>query len=95
MRIDKFLKMARIIKRRPVAKKITDQGRVLIDGKVAKSASLVKTGDQLTIKFGNKTLVVRVTAVVQTTKKSDAEQMYEVVSETYERDYQKESEELL
>ncbi|USS84885.1 RNA-binding S4 domain-containing protein [Fructilactobacillus myrtifloralis] len=95
MRIDKFLKLARIIKRRSVAKQITDQGRVLINGKPAKSSSQVGVGDELTIKFGNKTLTVRVRQVLQTTKKADASSMYEMVSEEYQRDYQKEADELL
>ncbi|MCQ2569913.1 MAG: RNA-binding S4 domain-containing protein, partial [Limosilactobacillus sp.] len=54
MRLDKYLKIARIIKRRPIAKKIADQGRILINDKVAKSSSNVTVGDVLTIQFGNK-----------------------------------------
>lgn len=54
MRLDKFLKVSRIIKRRTVAKKIADQGRILVNGKPAKSSSSVKAGDELTIQFGNK-----------------------------------------
>ncbi|USS87035.1 RNA-binding S4 domain-containing protein [Fructilactobacillus cliffordii] len=95
MRIDKFLKLSRIIKRRPVAKQIADQGRVLINGKPAKSAGKVGVGDEVTIEFGNKTLTVRVLQLLQTTKKTDASAMYEVVNEEYQRDYQKESDELL
>ncbi|ANZ57326.1 hypothetical protein BGL34_06370 [Fructilactobacillus lindneri] len=95
MRIDKFLKISRIIKRRPVAKKISDQGRVFINGKEAKSSSKVGVGDEILIKFGNKELTVQVRELLQTTKKSDSDQMYEVLAEKYERDYQKENEELL
>lgn len=87
MRIDKFLKISRIIKRRPIAKKISDQGRVLINGNVAKSSSKVGVGDNITIKFGNKTLVVEVLKLVDTTKKSDSIDIYKVISEKYERDY--------
>ena len=71
MRLDKFLKISRIIKRRSIAKEIADQGRILINGQPAKSSSRVAVGDTLTIKFGNKT------------KKSEAEDMYEIVDETY------------
>lgn len=95
MRIDKFLKISRIIKRRPVAKKITDQGRVFVNGKVAKSASKVGVGDELLIKFGNKELTVRVDQLLQTTKKAESNQMYTVIDEKYIRDYDKETEELL
>ncbi|WP_395317864.1 RNA-binding S4 domain-containing protein [Fructilactobacillus frigidiflavus] len=95
MRIDKFLKISRIIKRRPVAKKITDQGRVFVNGKVAKSASKVGVGDELLIKFGNKELTVRVDQLLQTTKKAESDQMYTVLDEKYIRDYDKETEELL
>ncbi len=60
MRLDKFLKVSRIIKRRTVAKEIADKGRILtINGKVAKSFTDVGVGDTLVINFGNKTLTVR------------------------------------
>ncbi|MDN5953550.1 MAG: RNA-binding S4 domain-containing protein, partial [Loigolactobacillus coryniformis] len=55
MRLDKFLKVSRIIKRRTVAKEIADKGRILINDKVAKSSTDVSVGDIITIKFGNKT----------------------------------------
>ncbi len=70
MRIDKFLKIARIIKRRPIAKKIADQGRVFVNGEPAKSSSKVSVGDQILIKFGNKNLTVEVLQLLDTTKKS-------------------------
>ena len=60
MRLDKFLKVSRIIKRRSVAKEISDQGRILINGNAAKSSSNVKVADELTIKFGNKTEIVKI-----------------------------------
>ncbi|EHO50901.1 RNA-binding S4 domain-containing protein [Lentilactobacillus kisonensis] len=90
MRIDKFLKVSRIIKRRSVAKEIADKGRILINGKVAKSSSDVKSNDEITIKFGNKTLTVLVKELLDTTKKDDAQRMYEITSETYERDFKNE-----
>ena len=83
MRLDKFLKVSRIIKRRSIAKEIADQGRILINGQPAKSSSRVAVGDTLTIKFGNKTETVKSNRIVETTKKSEAEDMYEIVDETY------------
>ena len=56
MRLDKFLKVSRIIKRRSVAKEVADKGRIQINGKLAKSSSKLKVGDVLQIQFGNKTL---------------------------------------
>ncbi|KRM09625.1 RNA-binding S4 domain-containing protein [Lentilactobacillus farraginis] len=90
MRIDKFLKVSRIIKRRSVAKEIADKGRITINGRVAKSSSDVSTNDKVVIKFGNKTLTVLVKALLDTTKKDDAQKMYEIVSEDYEHDYRNE-----
>lgn len=87
MRLDKFLKVSRIIKRRSVAKEIADKGRILINGKVAKSSSDVATNDELVIKFGNKTLTVKVDALLETTKKDDAERMYTIVREDYAQDF--------
>lgn len=82
MRLDKFLKVSRIIKRRSVAKEVADKGRVLINGKQAKSGANVKVGDELTLQFGNKTLVVRIDKILDTTKKDEAQDMYTIVSET-------------
>ena len=60
MRLDKFLKISRIIKRRSVAKEVADKGRIQINGKLAKSSSDVKVGDTMRIQFGNKVLEVNV-----------------------------------
>lgn len=87
MRLDKFLKVSRIIKRRSVAKEIADQGRILINNRPAKSSSQVVAGDTLTIKFGNKTETVKVNQIVETTKKSEAENMYKIIDETYAEDF--------
>ncbi|WP_125705796.1 RNA-binding S4 domain-containing protein [Lacticaseibacillus daqingensis] len=87
MRLDKFLKVSRIIKRRTVAKEIADKGRITINGKLAKSSSDVAIGDVLVIAFGNKTLTVKVQALVETTKKELANDMYTVESETYKENY--------
>lgn len=87
MRLDKFLKVSRVIKRRTVAKEIADQGRILINDKVAKSSSTVSVGDVLTIKFGNKTSKIKVLELKETTKKNEAAGMYELVGEEYKEDY--------
>ena len=87
MRLDKFLKVSRIIKRRSVAKEIADQGRILINNRPAKSSSQVGGGDTLTIKFGNKTETVKVNQIVETTKKSEAENMYKIIDETYAENF--------
>lgn len=87
MRLDKFLKVSRIIKRRTVAKEIADKGRITINDKVAKSSSDVAVGDVLVVSFGNKTLTVKVTALLETTKKDAAGEMFEIVSETYKENY--------
>ena len=87
MRLDKFLKVSRIIKRRSVAKEVADQGRILINNRPAKSSSQVVAGDTLTIKFGNKTETVKVNQIVETTKKSEAENMYKIIDETYAENF--------
>ena len=87
MRLDKFLKVSRIIKRRSVAKEIADQGRILINNRPAKSSSQVVAGDTLTIKFGNKTETVKVNQIVETTKKCEAENMYKIIDETYAENF--------
>ena len=84
MRLDKYLKVSRVIKRRSVAKEIADKGRISINGKIAKSSTDVSVGDELVINFGNKTLT---NELKETTKKDEAEGMYEVVSEEYKEDY--------
>ncbi|MDT2745196.1 RNA-binding S4 domain-containing protein [Enterococcus asini] len=81
MRLDKFLKISRIIKRRQVAKEVADKGRIQINGKVAKSSSSVKVGDVLTIQFGNKVLEVKIQELHESTKKDDAAKMYEIINE--------------
>lgn len=81
MRIDKFLKVSRIIKRRQVAKDVADQGRILLNGKVAKSSSKVKVGDILDIRFGHKIATFEVLELLDSTKKVDADKMYRLVKE--------------
>ncbi|ADI25125.1 RNA-binding S4 domain-containing protein [Geobacillus sp. G4] len=81
MRLDKFLKVSRLIKRRTLAKEIADQGRVWINGHVAKASSDVKVGDELTIQFGQKRVTVKVTDLKETTKKEEATGLYELIRE--------------
>ena len=81
MRLDKFLKVSRLIKRRTLAKEVADQGRISINGVQAKASSNVKIGDELTIRFGQKLVTVKIDAIKDTTKKEDAAAMYTVVKE--------------
>lgn len=83
MRIDKFLKVSRIIKRRTVAKELANQGRIILNNKVAKSSSPINIGDIISVQFGNKILTIKVKNIIDTTKKSDAETMYSIVNEQY------------
>ena len=76
MRLDKFLKVSRLIKRRTVANEACDAGRVLINGKTAKASTAVKTGDVLEIQFGTKAVKVEVLDVKETVKKESAVEMY-------------------
>lgn len=82
MRLDKYLKVSRLIKRRTVANDACDATRILVNGKVAKASYRVKLGDLITVTFGSKSVTVRVLNIVETTKKSEAIGMYEIVSET-------------
>ena len=76
MRIDKFLKVSRLIKRRTIANEACDAGRILVDGKVVKASYTVKTGDIIEIGFGNKSVKVRVEELLQSTKKDEAKEMF-------------------
>ncbi|WP_025729314.1 RNA-binding S4 domain-containing protein [Atopobacter phocae] len=81
MRLDKFLKVSRLIKRRTVAKEVADQGRIEVNGQVAKSSTKIAIEDEITIHYGNKILTVRVLDIKDTTKRNEAQNLYEVVSE--------------
>jgi ribosomal 50S subunit-recycling heat shock protein len=83
MRLDKFLKVSRLVKRRTLAKEVCDQGRVTVNGQVAKSSSNVKVGDELTIRYGNKLVTVKVEKILDTTKKEEAATLYTMVKEEY------------
>ena len=82
MRLDKFLKVSRLIKRRTVANEACDAARISVNGKPAKASYDVKLGDTITIAFGTKLVTVRVLDIKDTTKKAEAIGMYEVISET-------------
>ena len=76
MRLDKFLKVSRLIKRRTIANEACDAGRVSVNGRVAKASYDVKPGDEVEIRFGSRTLRVEVLSVSEHTSKSDAPAMY-------------------
>lgn len=76
MRLDKFLKVSRLIKRRTVANEACDAGRVMVNDKPAKASAQVKAGDVIEIGFGTKTVKVEVLDVRETTKKEDAKDLF-------------------
>ena len=81
MRLDKYLKVSRIIKRRTVANEACSGGRVTLNGKVAKPGADVKVGDIMTIRFGNKLGEYEILAINETVRKGDAAAMYRVIRE--------------
>lgn len=81
MRIDKFLKVSRLIKRRSMANEACSADRILLNGKVVKPSKEVKVGDIITVCFGNKTVTVRVLNTREVVRKDEAAEMYEVVDE--------------
>lgn len=76
MRLDKYLKVSRLIKRRTVANEACDAGRVSVNGKPAKASLEVKKGDVIEIGFGQRQVKVEVTEIVETTRKEDAKEMF-------------------
>lgn len=79
MRIDKYLKNSRLIKRRTIAKEACDQGRILINDKSAKAGSIVKVGDVISMDFSSRIIKVRVVDLKEHVTKDDAKDMYEVI----------------
>jgi ribosomal 50S subunit-recycling heat shock protein len=77
MRLDKYLKVSRLIKRRTVANDACDAGRVMVNDKVVKASYDVELGDVIEISFGNKSVKVKVTMIADSTKKEDAKEMFE------------------
>ncbi len=80
MRLDKYLKVARIIKRRTVANEACDASHVTVNGKSAKASYDVKENDVIEVSFGSRSVKVRVLSIKDSTKKADACDMYEVIS---------------
>lgn len=79
MRLDKYLKVSRIIKRRTVAKEVCEGGRVSINEKVAKPSTVVKEGDIIEIQFANRALKARITNILEHVKRENAKEMYEIL----------------
>jgi len=81
MRLDKFLKVSRLIKRRTVANEACDNARVTVNGRPAKASYDVKVGDKLTVQFGTRSLSVEVLSVQDNVRKDDAAGMYREIAE--------------
>lgn len=80
MRIDKFLKVSRLIKRRTVANDACSGDRIKLNGKIAKPGDRVKPGDKIELMFGDRTLSVEVISVAETVRKEDADKMYKILN---------------
>ena len=81
MRLDKFLKVSRLIKRRTLAKEVSESERVLVNGKIAKPSKDLKIGDIITIEFGMKMVSIKVISLDISIKKADSSNMYELIEE--------------
>lgn len=81
MRIDKFLKVSRIIKRRTIAQEMASQQRIKVNDRIAKPSTKVELGDIVEIQFGKRIIKVKVSELLDTTKKEKADEMYEIISE--------------
>ena len=79
MRLDKYLKVSRLIKRRTVANEACDNGRISVNGRVVKASYEVKVGDKIEIALGNRTVAVEVPQIAETVRKDDASAMYKEV----------------
>lgn len=82
MRIDKYLKASRILKRRTIANELASSQRVMINGRTVKPSHDVNVGDTVTVTFGSRRLSFKVLSVTEPKKKKDAAEMYEILSET-------------
>lgn len=80
MRLDKYLKVSRLIKRRTVAKDACDAGRITVNGKVARASLEIKVGDEIEIGFGNKTVKAEVLKVAETVKKEETQEMFKIIA---------------
>ncbi|MBE6130889.1 MAG: RNA-binding S4 domain-containing protein [Erysipelotrichaceae bacterium] len=83
MRLDKYLKVSRLIKRRTLAKEASESERILVNDKIAKPSKELKIGDIITIEFGRKQISVKVLSLNPVIKKDDASNMYELISESF------------
>lgn len=83
MRLDKYLKVSRLIKRRTLAKEASESERILVNDKIAKPSKELKIGDTITIEFGRKEITVKVLSLTSSIKKEDASNMYELISESF------------
>ena len=81
LRLDKFLKVSRLIKRRTLAKEVADQGRITVNGKVSKASSVIKVGDELAIRFGQKVVTARIEMLKEAVKKEESTLMYTILKE--------------
>lgn len=81
MRLDKFLKVSRLIKRRPVAKQIAEQGRIKINGTVVKPSANIAAGDEIEIRFGQNIVTVKVNSLREHVRKDEAATLYDVIKE--------------
>lgn len=81
MRLDKFLKNSRLIKRRTLAKEVADEGRITINGLQAKAASKVAEGDELVIRYGQKIVTVKIESTRDIVRKDEADTLYRVINE--------------
>lgn len=86
MRIDKYLKVSRLIKRRALAKDVTENARILVNGKVVKPSYQLKLDDLISIIYGTKTITVKVKSLEPSIKKEDASNMYEFISEVVNKE---------
>lgn len=81
MRLDKFLKVSRLIKRRTLAKEVSDRGRISVNGIPAKASTNVKVGDELSIRFGQKVVTAKIEKIQETSRKDEAAEMYTILGE--------------
>lgn len=81
MRLDKFLKVSRVIKRRALAKEVSDEGRVKVNDRVAKAGTVLSAGDTVEIQFGRKIVTLEVLQLEAHAKKEDADRMYKIIKE--------------
>ncbi|MBF7017899.1 RNA-binding S4 domain-containing protein [Staphylococcus durrellii] len=81
MRLDKYLKVSRLVKRRTLAKEISEQGRISVNGVTAKAGTDVKVDDELIIKFGQKVITIKVTGLSEHATKENAKGMFELIKE--------------